>query len=268
MFFSCSKSANEKKQDTEYDIVNENNNISTSDSVFIITDGDFDILTEYYWSISDGRYLENRSVEIYDWVGPMTPRVTFRNLDMPERSDLYQVRLRYELFYFLYHLKEENDNLYPIGSIMGTDHFEIKFRDNYSHLTRNRNGYFFNAGDRIGEQISLENPLVGIWGRLPSLNEYRLIDDPADSLLYMEIDRDIPFFAIRHGTYLLKQIDEKTFETVSSFPDGLLRLEIKSEREILLRPLFTLDEEEELVGLLAMHRSLSKISEMDEDFYY
>jgi len=60
----------------------------------------------------------------------------------------------------------------------------------------------------------------------------------------MEIKDQFPTWAIREGTYLLKQIDEKTFETVSSFPDGCLRLTVENEKRIILTPLFKLPKDE------------------------
>jgi len=64
------------------------------------------------------------------------------------------------------------------------------------------------------------------------------------ALLFMEIENQFLPWAIRKGTYLLKQIDEKTFETVSSFPDGRLRLTVENEKRIFLTPLFTLPKDE------------------------
>ncbi|WP_461248723.1 hypothetical protein, partial [Treponema sp. R6D11] len=75
------------------------------------------------------------------------------------------------------------------------------------------------------------------------LNEYRIVDSK-DCFIYMEIEKQFLPWAIREGTYLLKQIDEKTFETVSSFPDGRLRLTVENERRIILTPLFTLPKDE------------------------
>ena len=88
----------------------------------------------------------------------------------------------------------------------------------------------------------------------------------------MEIYRDIPFWAVRSGTYILIQTDNNIFETVSSFDDGKLRLEVKDERTILLKPMFNLPEGESgLTELLVMHKYFSKITDIitdiDEDFF-
>ncbi|MCL2411300.1 MAG: hypothetical protein FWC97_06620 [Treponema sp.] len=228
-------------------------------------DENYDWITEYFWGISDGRWIEDRSIlgHTLDWVGDMTPRARFHKLEIPSESILYQVRLRSEMFYFLYQTEEEPDIFYPVGTAFGTNPFEIIFRNDYSNMRKLRAGILWNPSNRVGEQTDPDHPLVGVWGSLPSLYEYRLVD-PENVLYYMEINKEIPFFAVREGTYLLRQIDKNIFETVSSFPDGQLRLEI-SERRILLRPLFTLPDEEGIVGLLEMNRGLAKISELTEE---
>jgi len=223
-------------------------------------------LTDHYWSISDGRYYENNSVETYDWVGRMTPNVVFNKVEIPSGSDVYQARLRKDLFYFLYQVEKENGKLYPIGTAYEKEPFDIEFRKNNSNiLLFTRASY---SGDRVGKQENGKYPLVGTWGKDSRLKEFRLINS-IGCYYYMEIDREIPFWAVRRGTYLLRQISEDTFETISAFPDGRLRLEIISEREMLLRPLFTLPEDEEgLVDLLIMKRSIYKIDEYDDEMKY
>jgi len=211
-----------------------------------------DWLTEYSWYLEDGRYLVDQSIPQIDWIGIMAPRVVFQKFNMSAGSVLYQVRLRKEMFYFLYQT-EEKDRLYPIGTAFGTDVFDLEFGNNFSYISRIRKGVHYGRQDRVGQQINPEYPLVGIWGRLPALNEYRLVD-PADCIYYMEIDKEIPRWAIREGTYLLKQVGDKVFETISSFPDGHLRLEIKNERLLLFAPLFTLPDEDGLVAPLAVRR--------------
>jgi len=189
---------------------------------------------EYEW------YLEDPTSDFINW---SPSKVIFRKVNIPSGNALYQVRLRRELFYFLYQTEEEKEKLYPIGSSFGTTPFDIEFRDNFSFMIRNRNGMFFNSGERVGKQENNRYPLVGIWGSLPSLNEYRLVD-PSDYVFYMEINKQIPGMALREGTYLLRQTGENVFETISSFPDGFLRLELKNENTLFLTPLFTLPEGE------------------------
>jgi hypothetical protein len=112
------------------------------------------------------------------------------------------------------------------------------------------NDIAINGGNRVGQQEDFANPLVGIWGEQPALTEYRIVGS-ADSLYYMEITEPyngvgVYGQAIRIGTYLLRQIDGYIFETVSAFPEGRFRVEIRNDRRtIILVPLFTLPEDED-----------------------
>lgn len=280
ILFSCNRNVNEKniridelnnyneiekKENTVVNDVIENNNFSSAISLSLLIGENHDLLTDYYWSLSDGRYLEDRSAPTYDWVGKMTPRVVFKKLEIPFECIIYQVQLRSDLFYYLYQTDEEKDKLYPIGSSFGTNIFDVTFGEDFSYITLNRGRVPWGRHYRVGQQENFEYPLVGIWGNLPSQEEYRLADS-TDCQYYMEIDKEIPFWAVREGTYLLKQTDDKTFETVSSFPEGRLRIEIMSDRDMLLTPLFTLpDGEEGLTAPLVMNRNLTRISELDND---
>jgi len=194
----------------------------------------YDWLFEHDWHLKD---------PISDSIRWSPPNVIFRKFEIPPNTTLYQVRLRKELFYFLYQTEREKEKLYPIGSAFGTLPFDIEFRDNFSFMIRNRNGMFFNSGQRVGKQENPRYPLVGIWGSLPSLNEYRLVD-PAGCVFYMEISKQIPGMALREGTYLLRKTGVNSFETISSFPDGCLKIEIRSDDRLYLSPLFTLPEDE------------------------
>jgi hypothetical protein len=198
-------------------------------------------ILDYDWSLADGRFLVNPSIEQADWIGYKTPRVFFYKFSIPEGSDLYQVRLRDELFYFLYQT-EDKTKLHPIGKAFGTEVFDLEFRNNLSTISLTSNNIPYGLQNRIGQQIDMHYPLVGVWGQLPSLDEYKLVNSE-DCLFYMEIDRKIPDYAVRKGTYLFKQLDDKTFESISSFPDGLLRLEVRNETQLILTPLFTLPDE-------------------------
>ena len=203
-----------------------------------------DWLTEFDWFLSDGRRLVDPSAAQVDWIGSRAPLVFFHKFYIPSNSILYQARLRKELFYFRYQT-EEKDKLFPIGSAFGTSVHYLVFKNNYSYL---------NGHERVGQQIHPDYPLVGIWGSLPFLNEYRLVDHPADCLYYMEIDREIPGWAVRSGTYLLRQTGDRVFESISSFPDGCIRVEIIDGEPLLLTPLFTLPDEDGLVAPLGIYR--------------
>jgi len=269
LVLSCNR--NTKEDSVEIVIVNENETdnepTTVSVSLSLLIGDNRDLLTDHYWFLSDGRRLVDQSISTIDWMGPMTPRVIFYKLEVPLGSVFYQYRLRRERLEIVYQ-SEETKNLYRLENSFSNTIYSIIFNDNFTQLTLNSDGYTISQQERVGQQSNSEHSLVGTWGRLPNLAEYRLID-PADCLYYMEIDREIPFFAIRRGTYLLKQIDEKTFETVSAFSDGRLRLEITGEREMLLIPLFTLPEDEEgIVGPLLMHRSSLRISEAGENDFY
>jgi hypothetical protein len=117
------------------------------------------------------------------------------------------------------------------------------FENNDNTLSLALNGKSHGSQKIAGEQTNRNHPLVGIWGSLPYLTEYRIVD-PAGCYIYMEIEEQFPGWAVREGTYLLKQINENTFETVSPFPDGRLRLEVTNEKRIILLPLFTLTDNE------------------------
>ena len=202
-----------------------------------------DWLTEFDWFLSDGRRLVDPSADQIDWIGPKAPLVFFHKFYIPSNSILYQARLRKELFYFRYQT-EEKDKLFPIGSANGTFVYYMVFKNNYSYL---------NGQERVGQQTHPDYPLVGIWGSLPFLKEYRLVDYPTDCLYYMEIEGEIPGWAVRSGTYLLRQTGDKVFESISSFPDGRIRVEIRDEEPLLLTPLFTLPDENGLVAPLGIY---------------
>ncbi|MDR2542665.1 MAG: hypothetical protein LBC80_04350 [Treponema sp.] len=275
LFFSCNRAINVMKeqivQETTVDTivavpetVNENisERVSETDNISLLIRENRDLLTDHYWSISDGRWLEGG--QTHDWVGSMTPHAVFYKLEIPPNSVIYQERLRREIFYFLYQT-EESDNFFPIG-LVSNEPFEIIFNDNFSFFRKLRGGRHFSVGNRIGEQTNLNYPLVGIWEEYSFINEYHLVD-PLDSLYYMVIDKAIPFWAVREGTYLIRQTGGNTFETVSSFPDGRLQLEVKSNRQMVLRPLFELpDDEEGLVDILIMDRNQMRISEIPEEY--
>jgi hypothetical protein len=179
--------------------------------------------------------------------------VTFRKVEILPGSIMYHERLRKEHFFLVYQIEKTNrlitlDNTLS-NKVKGNNVDEAEFSNNNNLLLLKLVGSSLKGQPRkrVGTQENINYPLVGIWGSLPFLNEYRIVD-PKDCFIYMEIEKQYPLWAIRGGTYLLKQINENTFETVSPFPDGRLRLTVENEREIMLLPLFTLPGNEE--GLL------------------
>jgi hypothetical protein len=172
---------------------------------------------------------------------------------------MYQRQLRKERFYLLYQIEKTNrfitlDNTLS-NKEKGNSIEEIEFSNNNNYLSKRTIGSSLTGRqNRVGKQENSNYPLVGIWGELPYLSEYRIVD-PKGCFIYMEIKEQYIESPIREGTYLLKQIDENTFETVSQFPDGRLRLTVENEREIMLLPLFTLpDDEEGLLDPLLIYR--------------
>jgi len=301
LFFSCN-GKNQTNQINEQNIPAENNqsnlpntisgnepnNISTEHTTLHITSkvnnnemynfptifaqtaqtDDNDKLINHYWFLSDGRDLEDSSISPINWVSFMTPRVYFKKLNIPSNLIFYQERLRRELFTIMYQT-EESDALYVPDNSLFSGVLVPEFSNSYNVLNKRDGDMSFGMQNRNGEQENLEHPLVGIWGHLPSLTEYRLVD-PSNCIYYMVIERDIPLFVVRRGAYFLKQINENTYETVSSFPDGCLRFEIINDRRILLTPLFPLPEDEDgLIGLMIMDRSpikINEINEMDDEY--
>jgi hypothetical protein len=202
-------------------------------------------LGEYNWALVS---------ESIDWFVGSTPVITFRKFEKPPKSVLFQRRLRNERFNHMYQTPDDKNKLIPLyASIIQDTPFEIIFEENYSRLRITRNGLPFTNSIRVGEQSNPEQPLVGVWGSLPALNEYRLVE-PSNYLFYLDIDRNILGFAVRHGTYLFKQIGINIFESNSCFPDGHMRLEIINEDWLLLTPLFILPEEEGRVEPLYIRR--------------
>lgn len=211
-----------------------------------------DWITEYGWNINDGRHRIDPSAYQIDWIGDKTPLARFYKLNIPAKSILYQERLRKEIFEFYYQIIEE-DNLYPLGKLYGSEPYSFIFDNDFSKLAMYRKDIPHGRRDRVGQQSNHNYPLVGIWGRLPYLTEYRLVDF-TDCIYYMEIDREIPDYAVRCGTYLLRQVGDKIFETISSFPDGEMRLEIINERFLVFTPLFDSLEEDGWIAPLEIRR--------------
>jgi len=195
---------------------------------------------KYDWLINHDWVLET---ELFDILSKPY-RVIFRKLEILPENIMYQERLRKERFTLVYHQKNKFDNLFKLEDTLSNNVYNLEFGNNYNFLSMKwGNIPYPTRQQRVGKQENKNYPLVGIWGELPFLTEYRIVD-PKDCFIYMEIERQFPFWAIREGTYLLKQINENTFETVSSFPDGRLRLTVENEKRIILTPLFTLPKDE------------------------
>ncbi|GBU27330.1 hypothetical protein R84B8_00860 [Treponema sp. R8-4-B8] len=193
---------------------------------------------KYDWLIKHNWLLET---ELFDILSKPY-QVIFRKLEVLPGITMYQERLRQEWFSLGYQT-DQLDKLFIVESTISKGFYDVKFNENYTSLELVKNKLSYGLQNRVGKQENKKYPLVGIWGELPYLTEYRIVDTK-DCFIYMEIERQFPFWAIREGTYLLKQINENTFETVSSFPDGRLRLTVENESRIILTPLFTLPKDE------------------------
>jgi len=226
--------------------------IFISVSLQLSAEENYNWLTEYHWFLQDGRSLAGISNETADWF--TRHNVKFRKMEIPLDNTFYQYRLRRERFTLMYQTEDKN-KLYEFESDFSSDIYDVRFNSDLTRLLLVCNGIPQGGQSRNGIQINPKYPLIGIWGSLPYLTEYRLVD-PANCIYYMEIDNQIPGWAYRKGTYLLKQTGDNVFETVSSFPDGRLRLEIINEEAILLTALFTLPNDERgHLTPLAIYRS-------------
>jgi hypothetical protein len=219
--------------------------ISVSMSLWTLDNQDW--LTEYYWSID--------RIDLDDWPGHgSVPHGIFHKLSIPVGSTIYRRRLRNEYFNYLY--QTEKDKIFFLETAKDSDgrdlEFNIRQRENNLYISSSKSSYFI-SGNRNGGQYNADHPLVGIWGTLPALHEFRLVE-PADYVFYLEIPDEMRGFAIRHGTYLFKQVGDNVFETDSSFPDGHMRLEIRNRERLVLTPLFTLPDERGLVQPLILRQ--------------
>jgi len=192
---------------------------------------------KYDWLINHNWFLET---ELFDRNEPYP--VIFRKLEVLSGITMYQERLRKERFSLLYQT-DKPDKLFIVEDTISKGAYDLEFNEKYTSLELVKDEVGYGQQDRVGKQENKKYPLVGIWGELPFLTEYRIVDSKG-CFIYMEIENQFKPWAIRKGTYLLKQINENTFETVSSFPDGRLRLTVENEKRIILTPLFTLPKDE------------------------
>jgi len=201
-------------------------------SLSLFAEEKYDWLTNHDWVLE---------TELFDILSKPY-QVIFRKLEVLPGITMYQERLRKESFYLHYQTDQPN-KLFIVENTLSKGIYDLVFNENYTSLELVKGKVGYGRQNRVGKQENKNYPLVGIWGELPYLNEYRIVD-PKDCFIYMEIEKQFPFWAIREGSYLLKQINENTFETVSSFPDGRLRLTVENEKRIILTPLFTLPKNE------------------------
>lgn len=246
LFVSCQrKEHTNSSHDLQVKELLDTEEISSSDE----RSNNYDWLTEYAWMFESGHFY------------PTYNFLIFRKLEIPPESVLYQERLRRERFSLMYQIND-TDKLYTLEYSWDANIYDLEFKNNLTILSINMNGFSYSLQNRAGEQENPKYPLVGIWGALPNLTEYRLID-PMDCMYYMEItEPDIGMglsgdSAERMGTYLLRQTGHDVFETVSSFPDGLFRLQIMSDRQLVLTPLFTLPADEE--GSIARRNIINRV---------
>jgi len=110
---SLLSSCNKKNQVTDDQWIDQyfadkNESILNSTATSPLSTGEeYDFLFNYYWFLSDGRYITNPSAKIIDWVGPMTPKVIFYKLELPSDAVIYQERLRNEMFTLVYQTNEK-----------------------------------------------------------------------------------------------------------------------------------------------------------------
>ena len=220
----------------------------------------YDWLAEYNWTISDGRSLAGLSRDHIYWHAHQIPTGTFEIFSVPPDSILFKQRLRKEKFFCSYQEVNDQNRIVSIRGSTENEFFALEFLNDFSQLRRKRNNQVsYGLSSRTGGQSDPRHPLVGIWGELPALNEFRIIE-PGNYVYSFEIDEKIPGWAIRRGTYLFKQVGNKIYETDSSFPDGHLRLEIINETTLLITPLFNAPREEGLAAPLALRRASKRIA--------
>jgi len=192
---------------------------------------------KYDWLINHNWFLET---ELFDRNEPYI--VIFKKLEALSGITMYHSRLRKERFSLLYQT-DKPDKLFIVEDTFSNGVYDLVFNENYTSLELVKDDLSYGKQDRVGKQENKNYPLVGIWGKLPYLTEYRIVDSK-NCFIYMEIEKQFLPWAIRKGSYLLEQINENTFETVSSFPDGRLRLTVEHAGRIILTPLFTLPKDE------------------------
>ena len=172
----------------------------------------------------------------------------FRRNDLPGDTVFYRQQAPTKYFFGYYPAGEENIVM------LGHDYNKDGRDDALKIISRAENSYFMlvqpedpylllSGGTRVGPAQYPDHPFVGVWrygGGLTS--EVRLVP-PGEYRFFMELSR-IRGYGIRDGWYFLKYLGNNVFESDDTFEDGRIRLEVKSEKEIILTPLFTLPKSE------------------------
>ena len=218
----------------------------------IIHAGDYDWLTNYDWylEMSDGKKF------IY-W--HKSPWAVFKINDIPKDSAIYRRVFRTKFFTYLYPVGK--DRIVAVGYnqyTKGEDEmlFLAASPDFSEMFIINPRGLFLGGGKRMtGTNYDPEHPYLGMWMTGDKLNEEVCMVDPGDYQYYFEIKDDIPGFAIYPGGYLLKPVGKDIFESDSTFPEGHIRLEIKSPELIVLTPLYKLPKKDGRTEPLPLRRT-------------
>jgi hypothetical protein len=171
--------------------------------------------------------------------------------DKPKEISLYRQQTGLGSFFYFQ----------PVGKLnmvwIGWDDDKDGKDDILEVYTRNQHSYFMlvqpgkphlllAGGNRKGEMRYPDHPFVGVWIRGGGISsEVRLVG-PGDYRFFMRLT-EIRGYGIRKGWYLLKYLGGNIFESDDTFEDGHIRLEVKSEKEMILTPLFTLPKSEGLV---------------------
>lgn len=211
----------------------------------------YDWITEYEWYIE----MTGEGEFIY-W--HETPMAVFRKNTIPKDVPIYREYLWTKIFNYYYPVGKDHMVLlgYDQDKDGMNDLLNIYSRENFSvFFIEDNNGLILGGGVRQGKQDDIENPFVGIWilrssGKI--ISQVSIVE-PATYLFFLELE-DIPGFAIRKGGYLLKQTGPNMFESDATFPDGHIRLEIKSRDLIVLTPLFTLSQDEGMLEPVYIRR--------------
>jgi hypothetical protein len=218
-------------------------------------------IVEYDWLLEDGRDYNNPEAERVFWLPP--PLGLINKVDIPEGSVIYQECLGNEMYY-IYYKPENCNNLIVLGKMAEFGDFTFNFKNNFNSVEMIRNHssgikQSFGHYKRNGKQPDKEHTLAGSWGSLPSLIEFKIIK-PKEFSFYLVMDKMIPGWAIRNGTYLFIQTGDKVFESESSFTDGKLRIEIIDDNRLLLTPLYTFPGERKITGPILMRRAVKGIN--------
>jgi hypothetical protein len=216
-----------------------------------------DWITGCRWTVT----MDLNSPRYAEWKANEIPFAIFKPVLLPSENTIYCCRLLNERFRHYY--RTDLGGFFELGNEKdedgNTNELMLIRRDNFKFikLVNKRTDEARQWGRRSGGECLDEYPLVGIWGLAPHLFEFRLVK-PANYIYFMEIDKEIPGFAIRAGTYLFKQVGDTVFESEATFSDSHIRLEIRDEKTLVLKPLFKLPAYEGLLEPLVLQYSPQK----------